>query len=117
MNEMCRMHVSAHARASEMRAESVSHVQRYVGRLLAMLSRRHVQATAVLKILLGYLQCMSIFARLDKVRWPPVFLDFLSYFDYFSLDLFSFLPVQCAIGGEVRGVRCEQPAVLHAACC
>ena len=39
----------------------------------------------LLKILLGYVQCMGIFYRLDYVEWPPLFLSFLEWLDYTSL--------------------------------
>lgn len=39
----------------------------------------------LLKILLGYVQCMSIFLRLDYVDWPRLFTSFLAGLDLTSL--------------------------------
>ena len=51
------------------------------------------------KILLGYVQCMSVFSTLDFVRWPKVFLDFLHVLESFDLiRVWQLLAPDCVAG-------------------
>ena len=57
------------------------------------------------KIILGYLQCLSIFLHLNYVYWPANFLDFLRTCEWVSLiDIWMLLKADC-IAGTSLGFR------------
>ena len=54
-------------------------------------------AATLLKIAIGHAQCMTSFGRFERVSWPPMFRKFLELFDNLTLEVFEFLPVDCAL--------------------
>jgi len=61
-------------------------------------------AATLLKIAIGHAQCMTSFGRFERVSWPPMFRKFLELFDNFTLEVFEFLPVDCAL---------DEPLTFH----
>ena len=79
--------------------------ERYDSLLIETLSRLPWVSVATLaKILLGYIQCMTIFSHLTFIRWPAVFVDFLTFLDVFAfVDLLDLLQLDCLSNNWILG--------------
>jgi hypothetical protein len=51
------------------------------------------------KILVNFMQLVTLFSPVYRIRFPPAFVSFLSAFSFFNLDLFRWLPVGCFLDG------------------
>ena len=54
-------------------------------------------ASSLLKVAVGYGQCMTSFSRFELVAWPPLFRGFLSVMDRLIPNLLQFVPVDCVL--------------------
>jgi hypothetical protein len=48
-----------------------------------------------LKILVNFLQFLTLAGAVYAIKWPPLFSNFLGARPFFNLDLFKFLPLDC----------------------
>jgi len=51
--------------------------------------------SGVVKLCLGYVQCLGAIARFPLVSWPPAFRSFIDAFEYLNLEIFSIIPAEC----------------------
>ena len=73
--------------------------------LLSLVHARLITGGALLRILLGYCQCLSMTRRYLHVRWPRSFINFLMALDQLTLEVFDIVPAECALGRRVRASR------------
>jgi len=65
--------------------------------LRSLFSRSLPMAATMLKITVGFGQCVSTSSRLRSVRWPPIFSSMLEWLsDIFAFELMTLLPAECA---------------------
>ena len=65
--------------------------------LLSLVHARLITGGALLRILLGYCQCLGMMRRFLRVRWPRSFLRFLEVLDQLTLEVFDLVPAECAL--------------------
>ena len=56
------------------------------------------QVSAIFKIIVGLVQCLSTLRSFSRVLWPEVFTDFISAIDQFTIEAFSIVPAECIVG-------------------
>jgi hypothetical protein len=56
------------------------------------------QVSAIFKIIVGLVQCLSTLRSFSRVLWPDVFTDFISAIDQFTVEAFSIVPAECIVG-------------------
>jgi uncharacterized membrane protein len=56
------------------------------------------QISAVFKIVVGLVQCLSTLRSFSRVLWPEVFTDFIVAIDQFTVEAFSIVPAECVVG-------------------
>ncbi len=49
-------------------------------------------------------QVLVVFARYSNVRWPPLFNEYLTTFEWITIDLFTVVPLDCldTVGGNIK---------------
>ena len=60
---------------------------RAAGAIAVIPPTTHRQLSAIIKIGLGLVQCLSTLRRFSRVRWPTVFEDFMSVIDQFTIEV------------------------------
>jgi len=61
-------------------------------------SVRPSQISAIFKIGLGLVQCLSTLRSFSKVRWPDTFAALIQAIDVFLIEAFSVVPAECIVG-------------------
>ena len=56
------------------------------------------QISAVFKIIVGLVQCLSTLRSFSRVLWPDVFTNFILAIDQFTIEALSIVPVECVVG-------------------
>ena len=100
--------------------ESVGHLWKQWWWYLKVLPRPMLggHSGTLAKIVLGYVQVLGPLSKMKYVRWPPMFVEFLNFFDIFYFDLFKAVPLECLIGDVSHRAlleRCNafsQPSLL-----
>ena len=59
---------------------------------------RPPQISAIFKIGLGLVQCLSTLRCFSKVRWPDSFAALIQAVDLFLIEAFSVVPAECIVG-------------------
>ena len=62
------------------------------------ISVRPPQISAIFKIGLGLVQCLSTLRCFSKVRWPDSFAALIQAVDLFLIEAFSVVPAECIVG-------------------
>ena len=75
-------------------------------KLLSLLPKRLVSASTFVRILFGYVQCVTILLRFRNVQWPSRFVSFLEVLEYATIDIFALLPIAC-VNDEQLGFATE----------
>ena len=57
--------------------------------------------TSLAKVLISFCQCLGTIKRLDRVKWPHLFVDFMERLDFLNLELFSVVPAECVMGDRL----------------
>jgi hypothetical protein len=74
-----------------------------VARLLARLPPSAPrQVSAIFKIIVGLVQCLSTLRSFSRVLWPEVFTNYISAIDQFTVEAFSIVPAECIVGGPLQ---------------
>ena len=56
------------------------------------------QVSAIFKIALGLMQCLSTLRSFSKVRWPETFAALIEAVDLFLIEAFAVVPAECIVG-------------------
>lgn len=65
--------------------------------LVPLLVKRLVANSTIIRILLAYVQCVTIPLRFQNVVWPRLFASFLGVLEHATIDIFALVPAECAI--------------------
>ena len=57
--------------------------------------------TSLAKVLISFSQCLGTIKRLDRVKWPHLFVEFMERLDFLNLELFSVVPAECVTGDRL----------------
>ena len=60
-----------------------------LGKLTATIGSKAKTTSTLGKILLGYVQCICVLRRFDRVRWPSIFGEFLGGMQRATLELYD----------------------------
>ena len=67
-------------------------------KLVGLITKRLGAASTIFRIHFGYIQCVTIISRFSNVQWPSSFQNYLQALEYFTIDIFSLLPLACLSG-------------------
>ena len=71
-------------------------------KLFCSLVWKRIQASStIFRIVFGYIQCITIVLRFNNVAWPSVFVSYLRGLEYFTIDIFTMLPIACITKSHV----------------
>ena len=57
--------------------------------------------TSLAKVLISFSQCLGTVKRLNRVKWPLLFVEFMERLDFLNLELFSVVPAECVTGDRL----------------
>ena len=69
--------------------------------IVSLLPKKLVAASTIFRIFFGYVQCLTIVLRFTNVVWPPGFVSFVKVLEYFTIDIFTMLPIACLTGSRL----------------
>ena len=69
--------------------------------IVSLLPKKLVAASTIFRIFFGYVQCLTIVLRFTNVVWPPGFVSFVKVLEYFTIDIFTMLPIACLTGNRL----------------
>ena len=86
------------------------------------LAQRATTANTILRMILGYAQCLGVFRRFTHVHWPVYFGSYVDAMQYYASPLsgiFESVPLECAAGRRISyyyelGITLLLPPVILA---
>ena len=63
--------------------------------------KRLGDAATIFRILLGYIQSVTIVLRFSNVQWPNNVKSFFESLEFLTFDIFTTLPIACVSGSQL----------------
>ncbi len=82
-----------------------------LGKMVRLLPKRIAAGAALLRIALGFCQCLAVTRHFVRVQWPDVFSNFIAALDQLTLEVFDLVPAECTVGQRL-GYHIELIATL-----